>query len=1032
MPPDASPRPVPPPADERIGHGPALLAAFAWTLLIGAAAGVNYENHQWDAFQHARSVANAYVDKDLAVRRWISEHGGVYVPPSEATPPNPWLNVPDRDVVTTGGQALTLVNPAYATRQLQEDFALLHGIKSHLTGLVLKNPNNAPTPWERRALEQLAAGARDVVEEDRESGQAVLRLMRPVFMEQGCMKCHADMNIPVGGLRGGISTTLPMEPYLAEHHKGLMRAIFSHVGIWCVGLLGIAWNARRFRERALERVRALLTAQRDDRRIVEILSMSERLDKMTEREIIQEGLEAAVRLTDSKIGFFHFVNEDQNSIELVTWSKDTLASYCHAAYDTHYPIERAGVWADCARLHQPVIHNDYPGLAVKRGLPEGHAPLQRLMSVPVIESGAVRVITGVGNKERLYDDADLRLVQLLANDVWKLVQRKRADTGLRESEHRLREAQRVANLGSWRVDHGSGAHVWSDQMYALFGVDPATFTPTAESIVALGHPDDREQLASALRRTAVETRPADMRVRIVRPDGAVRLIHLRAVAICAPDGQPTSSVGTAHDITDETEMERLKQTKAELTVLFEHTDRMIWLIDTESRLVVGNPVFHQSMESAFGHPVHAGDPLPDPTLPPDRAARWRELYRRALAGEQFSDEIEFDADAGGPRWTSVSFFPILDELTGRVSGVNVSARDCTDRRRLEEAQHRTMARMEQVVSQLEAHHQRSLRVQQLNDLLQSCRAETEAYEVVQLLAPDILGGGAGSLALAAPGERDLQTVARWGHPTSRSTPLFGVDDCWALRRGEFHIARRLGDLQCRHFEGAPEHGYFCLALVVRGETLGLLTVEYASDLSPAAMADLHDAAKTVAGTVKLGLSNLRLRLALEEQAVHDALTGLFNRRYLDMTLPRELHRAERAGGRVTLAMLDIDHFKRFNDTLGHEAGDLVLRSLGALLLRRLRRSDTGCRYGGEEILLILPDVDATSACERLRGVCDEIRQMNLTYRGASLPPVTVSIGIASTDAHGYDAHGLARSADEALYAAKQAGRDRIVICEAPT
>ena len=581
------------------------------------------------------------------------------------------------------------------------------------------------------------------------------------------------------------------------------------------------------------------------------------------------------------------------------------------------------------------------------------------------------------------------------------------------------------------MDHGSGAHVWSDQMYALFGVDPATFTPTAESILDLGHPDDREALAAAMRRAAVETRPADLRVRIVRPDGAVRLIHLRAVAICAPDGKPTSSVGTAHDITDETEMERLKQTKAELTVLFEHTDRMIWLIDTESHLVVGNPVFHQMMERAVGHPVHAGDPLPDPTLPPERAARWRELYRRALAGEQFTDELEFDADAEGPRWMSVSFFPILDELTGRVSGVNVSGRDCTDRRRLEEAQHQTMARMEQVVSQLEAHHQRSLRVQQLNDLLQSCRAEAEAYEVVQLLAPDILGGGAGSLALAAPGERDLQTVARWGHAPSRSTPLFGVDDCWALRRGEFHIARRLGDLQCRHFEGAPEHGYFCLALVVRGETLGLLTVEYASDLSPTAMADLHDAAKTVAGTVKLGLSNLRLRLALEEQAVHDALTGLFNRRYLDMTLPRELHRAERAGGRVTLAMLDIDHFKRFNDTLGHEAGDLVLRSLGALLQRRLRRSDTGCRYGGEEILLILPDVDAASACERLRGVCDEIRQMNLAYRGAALPPVTVSIGIASTDTHGYDAHNLARSADEALYAAKQAGRDRIVISESP-
>jgi GAF domain-containing protein len=471
MPPEVSPSPVSTPAAERIGHGFAWLVTLAWTLLIGAAASVNYANPEWDAIQHARSVADAYIDKDLAV---------------------------------------------HATRPIEGDFAVVHGIRSHLTGLVVKNPDNAPTPWERRALEQLAAGARDVVEDDHEGGQAVLRVMRPVFMEQACMKCHGDMNISVGDLRGGISTTLPMAPYLLQHRQGTVRAVVTHLSIWCVGLVGIAWNARRYRERARERARALLTAQRDERRIVEVLAMSERLDAMTEREIIQEGLEAAVRLTDSKIGFFHFVNEDQNSIELVTWSKDTIASYCHAAYDTHYPIERAGVWADCARLHQPVVHNDYPGLAVKRGLPEGHAPLTRLLSVPVIESGTVRVVTGVGNKARLYDDADLRLVQLLANDVWKLVQRKRADTGLRESEHRLREAQRVANMGSWRVDHGTGVHVWSDQMYALFGVDRATFTPTAETILERAHPDDRQVLATALRRAATEARPADFRVRIVR------------------------------------------------------------------------------------------------------------------------------------------------------------------------------------------------------------------------------------------------------------------------------------------------------------------------------------------------------------------------------------------------------------------------------------------------------------------------------------------------------------------------------------
>jgi hypothetical protein len=197
MPPEVSPSPVSTPAAERIGHGFAWLVTLAWTLLIGAAASVNYANPEWDAIQHARSVADAYIDKDLAV---------------------------------------------HATRPIEGDFAVVHGIQSHLTSLVLKNPNNTPTAWERSALERLAAGSPNVVESDTSSDREYLRLMRPVYMEQSCMKCHSDMNIPVGGLRGGITASVPMAPYRTEHQRGLTRAMLSHLGLWFIGLLGIAFT----------------------------------------------------------------------------------------------------------------------------------------------------------------------------------------------------------------------------------------------------------------------------------------------------------------------------------------------------------------------------------------------------------------------------------------------------------------------------------------------------------------------------------------------------------------------------------------------------------------------------------------------------------------------------------------------------------------------------------------------------------------------------------------------------------------------
>ena len=177
---------------------------------------------------------------------------------------------------------------------------------------------------------------------------------------------------------------------------------------------------------------------------------------------------------------------------------------------------------------------------------------------------------------------------------------------------------------------------------------------------------------------------------------------------------------------------------------------------------------------------------------------------------------------------------------------------------------------------------------------------------------------------------------------------------------------------------------------------------------------------------------VRLRTEeLEQQAIRDPLTGLFNRRYLDETLPREIHRALREGQELAVVMIDLDHFKAFNDQWGHEAGDSVLLGVAEALLDGLRASDIACRYGGEEILIVMPGADTDEAVRRISAISSQVSNMGARVMGRSLPPVTFSAGVATVPEHGDNAEMLIRAADRALYMAKETGRDRVVVAHPP-
>jgi diguanylate cyclase (GGDEF)-like protein/PAS domain S-box-containing protein len=289
-------------------------------------------------------------------------------------------------------------------------------------------------------------------------------------------------------------------------------------------------------------------------------------------------------------------------------------------------------------------------------------------------------------------------------------------------------------------------------------------------------------------------------------------------------------------------------------------------------------------------------------------------------------------------------------------------------------ENRVAERTAQLNEANESLHQEKIRLEQysrqrelmgtMTDLLQASLTTEEASGIVSRYMQLLFPNRDGALYLLNTSGM-LEPIAIWGEQKSLNT-IFGMNDCWALRRGQIHeVVNPQTDLLCSHFTHPPQTGYLCLPLTVQGKALGLLCLVESATRKGERQLSQQQLAVTVGETIKLSLSNLNLREELRHQAFHDPLTGLFNRRYLDETLPRELLMAQRRNAPLCVVMLDIDGFKQFNDSFGHGAGDSILREFGRILREKLRKSDISCRYGGDEFVLILSDSSIADTQERV-------------------------------------------------------------------
>ena len=340
---------------------------------------------------------------------------------------------------------------------------------------------------------------------------------------------------------------------------------------------------------------------------------------------------------------------------------------------------------------------------------------------------------------------------------------------------------------------------------------------------------------------------------------------------------------------------------------------------------------------------------------------------------------------------------------------------------------RDTARRERAVSDhVQARHQIE-RLFVMAEMLQSATDREDANEVLRASATQLLPGLGGALYVFNNSRDRLDLSTTWSGDGSTGAQSDLPDhitpnSCWALKRGKPHRNTGItGALRCAH--AVAGQATLEIPMAARGELYGLLELTATGPDAEARMADIQLIAGALADAMSLALSSISLRERLRNQALRDPLTGLYNRRFLEEMIERLAHDAERKRTPLAALMLDLDHFKTLNDQFGHATGDAVLRQVSNTIMASLRVTDVACRYGGEELAILMPDTSLEQAMVKAEQIRAAITDMS---RDGRVPPVSASIGIASTPETSVRAADLIAAADAALYLAKQQGRDRVV------
>jgi diguanylate cyclase (GGDEF)-like protein/PAS domain S-box-containing protein len=609
-----------------------------------------------------------------------------------------------------------------------------------------------------------------------------------------------------------------------------------------------------------------------------------------------------------------------------------------------------------------------------------------------------------------------------------------AEESLRQSEQKFRSIVEQSYDGIALADEQGQVVEWNHAQENITGITHEAacgkFIWDVEFALlpeALRTPEQYEQIKTRFYSSQPGNEGQLFDQQIWRSDGSLHSIQALIYQIYTDKGSMKCLVGrdeTGHREIEET----LAQERNLLRTLIDNLPDNVYIKDSSGRFVLANLAIARFM--GVEKPDDLIGKVDTDFYPREFAVKYQndELHVTQSGQTLFRVEEIVPDRSGHRRWFSTTKVPLRDS-SGNILGVVGVGQDITKRREAEEALRQANEKLTHFVDTLQKSNKEALLLNEVGDLLQSCRVDQDVYAILERYAEELFPGLCGGMYILRKPQNMLESVVSWGEVIFGDA-VFMPEACWGMRRGRVHVvADQTNRLYCQHISDDPDHEfipYLCQPMNAQGEVLGLLHLQ---GRQGQAVAEYEGLARSLAERIALALANLNLRETLHTQAIRDPLTNLFNRRVMEESLDREVHRAIRYGRPLGLIMLDIDNFKAFNDSFSYAAGDTLLRELGAYLQANLRKGDLTCRYGGEEFILILPESTPEDTIKRADQLREGVKRLSVQHQGLPLGEVTISVGIACFPQHGKSMYEMLRAVDTALHRAKSAGKDCVTVAE---
>ncbi|MBP0021831.1 MAG: PAS domain S-box protein [Cyanobacteria bacterium SBLK] len=634
--------------------------------------------------------------------------------------------------------------------------------------------------------------------------------------------------------------------------------------------------------------------------------------------------------------------------------------------------------------------------------------------------------------ERLNEELELRveerttqLMSLNEELLHEMAERNNAEESLQELEKRFRTLFDRSGIGIIQTNKSGQFLKVNPKFSQLLGYSEGELKE--KTFQELTHADDLGN-AIAQFRQLVDGDLVNISVeqRYLNKEGAEVWVNLSGAVVRNAMGDVEYFLGVVEDVSDRVAAKSaLMATESTLNSFYNSTSMMMGIVeisDRDLRHISDNAVTTEFFRLS---PISMHNQLAsDMGVPEDIRRYWIDHCnesRQLGKPVQFEYAYEMDLEDGETdiRWLSATVCPIPGQQR-----FSYMVEDVTERRQQTESLRLANERLEDSTLELDARRQGMEKLGEMTDFLQASLTLVEAYNVIGELIAPLFPDCSGGVFVLNEAQNLVEAIASWGTHFNSET-IFSPEDSWALRRGKVHwVDESHPRLLSKHVKSDPMPAEtLSVPLIAQGQTLGLLYLTSPSRgiLSPGK----QRFAQTVAEQLGVSLLNIKLRSNVQSDSIRDALTTLHNRRYLEEALDREVYSAARQNRGIGVILLDIDHFRTFNNTFGHEAGDLVLKTLGGFLQRSLQNSDWAARYGGEEFAIVLPDRGWEETKVRAEQLREGVKHLNFEYGNQQCDRISVSIGMAIFPQNGMTREALLKSADMALSRAKVEGRDRV-------